>query len=137
MKQFITLMMLISVLASCGTETALTPETETDQVIEQTDQDIDTELGQTQSVDEDDYTEAEQEAYEEAQDNTEVAVLEESEFEVKKVQAIYRNPAQEVFVDMEYVLDDEDNISEIQVIDTNYKKEENIPQLTEALQVLV
>ena len=137
MKQFIALMMLISVLASCGTETALTPETETDQVIEQTDQDIDTELGQTQSVDEDDYTEAEQEAYEEAQDNTEVAVLEESEFEVKKVQAIYRNPAQEVFVDMEYVLDDEDNISEIQVIDTNYKKEENIPQLTEALQVLV
>ena len=109
--------MLLTILASC---TAVAPDNSTtDEALEQTNSDIDAELDET-IVEEVEVSETDTESYEEAQDNSSVSILEESEFEVKKIQVLYDNPAQEVFIDMEYVLDDDDKISEIQILDSNY-----------------
>lgn len=52
---------------------------------------------------------------------------------VVKVQAIYENPKQEVFINMEYQLDNNGKITKIDMTDTNY----NQNNLQENLQVLL
>lgn len=113
--KFTSLLLLLVLLASCWTETAVIDNTwEVPAAIEKTTSEIDAELEVIE------YTEEEQEAYEAVQEETDVIVLSDEEFEVVTVQAIYNNPKQEVFIDINYVLDNDDKISEIQVTNTNY-----------------
>ncbi len=120
MKQFISLMMLVMVLASCG-EAATTPVVETPTTETEISTEIDAAADTTiDALDAELEAVEDEQAFEEAEVEAEIAAVSGEELEVVKIQIVYTNPKQEVNADIEYSLDSEGKIASIDITDSNY-----------------
>lgn len=133
--KFASFLLLLVLLASCGAEQTIvkdTPQPTTTEVVEETNNQIATEL---ESLDTSENTEA-LSLKEETETQWPNGINnndQEVNTEVTKVQAVYKNPKQEVYIDMEYTLNDDGKIASIQMTDSNYNQQ----WLDENLQILV